>query len=319
MIVKIKEKLHNTPLWIINGITILSGISSIVVPVAGFVIARNTGNKITSLAIVTITMFIIISILFVRMKKYRQIALKRMSVTSDKFHRLTHESRNVFFDIMHSHKKNVLTENELISVHKNYIENILDDLCEVMNSFTEKKICACVKLFSYTEDEEIIDENESKLITFCRSRNSDTDRENYERNNSGEIFLKDNTDFRYIVDVNKSKDYFYKGDLIKYDNELKRNNDRYRNSNENWINYYKGTIVVPIRIEFKRLYHQRREDSYHLIGFLCVDSMDTDAFKDEQENYNVNVLKAYADMIYILLSQYKHYLKTLRIKGEVTI
>ena len=99
--------------------------------------------------------------------------------------------------------------------------------------------------------------------------------------------------------------------LSEYKKELEKIGKTYRNTNENWSKYYQGTIVVPIRIEFKRLYHQKKNESYHIIGFLCVDSMSTDAFTEEQENYNVDIVKSYADIIYLLLSQYKHYLKKL--------
>lgn len=308
-----KEKLHNTPLWLINLISILSGVVTIITPIIGIVATIITGEKIGTITKVAfVSVFSFACILFFRMKKYRQLALKRMSVTSEKFHRLTHESRNVFFDVLHSYKTKSLTENELDTLYQKYIGNVLDDLCEVLNSFTEKKICACVKLFTYTEDEEIIDKNYSKLVTFCRSRNSSTNRNNYVSRNKKEIFLKDNTDFRDIVDDEKEKDYFYEADLKKYDEELKKIGEKYRNTNDNWEQYYRGTIVVPIQIEFKRLYHQKKNDSYHLIGFVCVDSLDTDAFKEEQEKYNVDIVKAYADLIYVFLDEYKYYMKRLR-------
>lgn len=315
---KFKEKLHNTPLWLINLITVLSGVVTIITPIIGVAATVNTEEKIGTITVVVfVSVFSLVCILFFRMKKYRQLALKRMSVTSVKFHRLTHESRNVFFDTLHSYKTETLTINELNTIYQKYIGNVLDDLCEILNSFTEKEICACVKLFSYTEKEEVIDKNCSKLITFCRSRNSNTNRDNYENRDTKEIFLKDNTDFRDIVDDQKAKDYFYKADLKKYDKELRKIGDKYRNTNDNWEEYYRGTIVVPIRIEFKRLYNQKKNDSYHLIGFLCVDSLDTDAFKEEQERYNVNIVKAYADLIYVFFDEYRYYIK--RLKKETTV
>ncbi len=305
-----KKQLHNTPIWLINLISVASGIVTILSPIVGVIVAIITGEKIKiATTIAFVTLFAFMCILFFRMKKYRQLAIKRMRVTSEKFHKLSHESRNVFFDTLHSYKVNSLTCNELNSMYQAYISKVLDNLCEVINSFTEREICACVKLFSYTEDEEVIDENDSQLVTFCRSNNSDTDRDNYEKHKTKPIFMRDNTDFREIIDCEQDKDYFYKGNLAEYKKELEKIGKTYRNTNENWSKYYRGTIVVPIRIEFKRLYHQKKNDSYHIIGFLCVDSMSTDAFTEEQENYNVDIVKSYADIIYLLLSQYKHYMK----------
>lgn len=68
-------------------------------------------------------------------------------------------------------------------------------------------------------------------------------------------------------------------------------------------------LLTPI--EHKRLYDTSSEDSFHVIGFLCVDSESTSAFLKRQEKANVNMLKSFADLIYILLSQYQHYLKKL--------
>lgn len=309
---KIKEGLHNTPLWLINLISILSGMVTIITSILGIITIKITGDDLNSAAIVMYISTMSLSIiLFFRVKKYRQIAQKRMAVISEKIHKFSHASRDIYFDILHNHKLGTLTENELHTTYKNYIGDVLDNMCEVMNSFTEKKVCACVKLFTYTDREEVIDENNSKLITFCRSKNSDTNRDNYEKRNSKDIYLKDNTDFRYILDGSIEKDYFYQGNLVEFNNKLKETGKRYRNTNINWEQYYRGTIVVPIRIECKHLYNQNQDSAFHIMGFLCVDSMDTDAFREEQENYNVDMIKAYADMIYIFLDQYKYYLNKL--------
>jgi len=187
---------------------------------------------------------------------------------------------------------------------------ILDNLCEVLNSFTQRKISACIKLITYNEAEEIINIDNASLVTFCRSNNSDTDRQNYENHNKV-ILLKDNTDFREIVSNGNDKDYFYQGDLEAYDKLLQKTGKHYDNTHKDWYNYYAGTIVVPIRIEFKLLYHQNKDDEYHILGFVCVDSKSKDAFTEQYEKYNVDVVKAYADLIYILLGQYRHYLKKL--------
>ena len=49
--------------------------------------------------------------------------------------------------------------------------------------------------------------------------------------------------------------------------------------------------------------------TYDIIGFLCVDSLATDAFLPKQEVFNCNIVRAFADNIYVLLGQYAHYLK----------
>ena len=107
------------------------------------------------------------------------------------------------------------------------------------------------------DEDEVIDAEKAKLVTFCRSENSDTDRENYEKHGH-EIFYKYNTDFWEIVSKEFDKDYFYQGDLERYAKQLEAVGKKCRNTNEQWSRYYKGTISVSIRIEFRKLFKKQR-------------------------------------------------------------
>ena len=178
----------------------------------------------------------------------------------------------------------------------------------MMEKYCGQKTSSCIKLIAHP-DAKIED---ITLTTFCRSTASDTTRGMYEAHK--EIKLVDNTDFLYIVDPNRdsNKNYFYQGNLMDYVKELKKQQDKqYRNTNPNWEDDYIGTIVVPIQIEHKRLYDSTLEESLHIIGFLCIDSKSSSAFLKRQEKANVDMLKSFADIIYILLSQYQHYLKKM--------
>ena len=96
------------------------------------------------------------------------------------------------------------------------------------------------------DEDEVIDAEKAKLVTFCRSANSDTDRENYE--NMGMRFIaKYNTDFWEIV----SKEF----DIRE---TAGSGWEKCRNTNEQWSRYYKGTISVSIRIEFRKLFKKQR-------------------------------------------------------------
>lgn len=307
-----KEKLHNMPLWLINIVTVVSGIVTIITPIITIILSI---SKKAHPGVWTISTFVVLLlfliILYLRMRKYRGLANNRMKKSSYNYHKLLHETRDLFFDTMHSHKLGVLTVNELTISYKAKLAAILDNLCDTINAYTEREVFACIKLISYSADEEIIDKDNATLVTLCRSNNSSTEREEYEKRSNKEIFLKDNTDFVEIVSGESSKNYFYQGNLKKYDEHLKTIGKRYENTNKNWEKYYIGTMVSPIRIEFKKLYHQKKDDAYHIIGFICVDSLSEDAFTEKQEKYNIDLLKSYADIIYVLLGQYRHYMKKL--------
>lgn len=59
----------------------------------------------------------------------------------------------------------------------------------------------------------------------------------------------------------------------------------------------------------KRLH--KKKACYDVLGFLCIDSMSTVAFLAREENYNVNIAKAVAAQMYVILNQYRQYLKKL--------
>lgn len=300
------EKLFNRiPLWVINALSIISAILTIITTIFTFFsLYKGWGN---SNKYIFVTLCIFILLLVFRMRKYQKIAFERQLKTAFVYHKLTHISRDLYFDVMRYHKEKTESIRILTETYKSQLSNVLTLLCEMMEKYCGQKTSSCIKLIAHP-DAKIED---ITLTTFCRSITSDTTRGIYE--NHHEIMLAENTDFLYIVDPNRDSNlnYFYKGNLKDYEKELKQQGKKYRNTNANWEDDYIGTIVVPIQIEHKRLYDSPLEESLHIIGFLCIDSKSSSAFLDRQEKANVDMLKSFADLIYILLSQYQHYLKKM--------
>ena len=107
------------------------------------------------------------------------------------------------------------------------------------------------------------------------------DYENYEE----PIFIKKNTDFREIVDntINTGKSYFYVQDLEKYNDFLLKNcNRKYENTNPNYLKSYKGTVVVPIRIETAKLYDVSKKDSYTFTSVFPNKTIENRILKTKQ-------------------------------------
>lgn len=300
-----KKIFNKIPLWIINALSIISALLTIITTLFTFLSFYNEWNKIYRLVLIALLSFIFLLIL--RIKKYQKIAFEQQLKTSFVYHKLTHISRDLYFDIMRYHKDKTESIRILSDAYKSQLSNLLSLLCEMMEKYCGQKTSSCIKLIAHP-DAKIED---ITLTTFCRSTTSDTNRGIYE--NHHQIKLVDNTDFMYIVDPNRDSNlnYFYQGNLKEYAKELKSQGKQYRNTNANWESDYIGTIVVPIQIEHKRLYDSSQEESLHIIGFLCIDSKSSSAFLDRQENINVDTLKSFADIIYILLSQYQHYLKKM--------
>lgn len=317
---KFNDRFEKIPLGIANFITVLAGIATI----AGFVLALIDYLSSDSLVsypawpyIALISSFIFNIILFIRVRRYTKLETLRMSRNTKNMYRLLHGLRDTYFDVMHCYKLKDLKEDRLTEKNENELIKILDNLCSTMSAYTSRDVSACIKLITaYADPNEEIDINNATLVTFCRSENSDRARGEYEHNIEA-ILLRDNTDFLEIVSPHFEKSYFYQTDLEAYAKQLEKNGQVYKNSDTHWKNYYRSTIVVPIQIRVDKLYHiKKHKDAYHILGFLCLDSMFTDAFSESMENYYVDCMFAYADAIYILLGQYRHYLKKLQAESD---
>ena len=301
------ERLFNKiPLWVINALSLISAILTILTTFVTIFSLFKGWKKNYIFVFFVLCLFIIVLVL--RIRKYQKIAFDIQLKTSFVYHRLTHLSRDLYFDVMRYHKDQTENIRILTDMYKSQLSFLLSYLCEMMEKYCGQKTSSCIKLIAHP-DAKIED---ITLTTFCRSMASDTTRGLYEINH--EIKLADNTDFLYIVDPNRDSNlnYFCKGNLKDYAKELKqKQGKKYRNTNPNWEDDYIGTIVVPIQIEHKRLYDSPLEESFHIIGFLCIDSKSSSAFLKRQEQANVDMLKSFADIMYILLSQYQHYLKKM--------
>lgn len=303
------EKIFNKiPLWAINGLSFLSAIITIIASIYSFISLVNGENNVYIYAIIGLALLLLLFLLILRTRKYQKIAFEQQLVTSFVYHKLTHISRDLYFDTMRNHKDKTDNVRSLTDSYKTQLSNLLSLLCDLMEKYCGQKTSSCIKLITKPNAKL----EDITLTTFCRSTTSNTIRGVYEKNKP--IKLTDNTDFLYIVDPNgeANLNYFYKGDLKAYSNELIQQGKKYKNTNSNWENDYVGTIVVPIQIEHKRLYDTPEEDSLYLIGFLCIDSDSTSAFLDRQERINVDILKSFADIMFILLSQYQHYLEKIK-------
>lgn len=308
------EKFFNKiPLWFINAISVISGFLTIITAIISFFAIFNNSSLIYRITIITLCFFIFL--LLVRIKKYQKISFEKQYTSAFVYHKLTHESRNLYFDIMRTHKDKVENIRNLTDAYQSHLSNLLEQLCDLMEKYCGQKISSCIKLI--TKPDSTIDD--AILMTFCRSLKSATSRGSYETTQNP-IKIRDNTDFLDIIDsVNgANRHYFYHGDLREYDKKLREDGKHYRNSNPDWENDYIGAIVVPIQIEHKRLYDSKKEDSYHVIGFLCIDSKSTSAFLPRHEKSYVNIVQSFADIFYILLSQYQHYLKLINENGKNT-
>ena len=312
MLDKLNKIFEKIPTGWINFLTIISSIMAIGSPIAGWIAIKIVYPDKRSIHIIyaaTICAVAGVLLLMARyMIKYRKILVDVKLTTSERFFYLNREFRNNYFDIDKISKEGTLSIEYLMEKVERLLKTSLDDICEIYRAFSGQKVSACVK---YIDSVGSVELNDATLRTFVRSTNADVKRCELDNNLMEPIYIKDNSDFYEILDPHNKQYFFYQQNLIEYAKDCARRGSEYKNSTPAWYLYYKGTIVVPISIANRRLAFSGMNHHYDVLGFLCIDSLSTEAFLESEKNYNVNLAQAVAAQMYVILNQYRQYLKKL--------
>lgn len=324
-----KEKIKNIPYWVYDLLSVLSAIITIVTAIVAIFKAivsikeLEDGTYVVSFNNLLLWFSIIIllcfSVCLVKVLKYGKIVKNIRQVFSENYYLFLHDFRNTYFDILkqHKNKSGQSEQNRMILLTKDtqtLLINALDYLCEILTKNTGYKVCACVKLIENTGNVTNIDKETATVTTFCRSKNTDKNRKANDEKDDKSISIKKNTDFYDILNKDSpTNSYFYQTDLLQYAKNLKKVGRTYLNTTENFDKYYRGTIVAPIRIKRDKLHYITENNGYDILGFLCVDSLSVNAFRDDEfdrDNYS-NIVKSFAAEMYIILNKYNFYLNKI--------
>ena len=299
--------LKKVPDSVLNAIALISGIITIfpaIFSLIRIIISLIKGSfsiSTISKPYVAVVMVCALNVLLInKILKYRKIQAQTRSVFSKSYYSLLHDYRNLKGELeVSEYDKNAV-------YHKivNFSTNTLDSLCSIFNILTRQEVSACIKIIEPSNNLEYAT---AKVKTFCRSKNSDSRRFQYDNDSTrNETIICKNTDFSTIVQPGKTVSCFYKRDLVAFQKHHQDTDEEYLNSNPEWKKFYKATIVAPIRIANIRNSKVKSEDSYTILGFLCIDSLSTHAFEESQETYYTKIVKAYAALLYSVLDVYKN-------------
>lgn len=306
------------PIGLINFLTIISSGITIITPIIGAIGLKKLYPQKNATFIIFIgTVVILFAMLIIVLRymiKYKKLLMGVKKASTVNFFSLTRNFRNTYFDILSYRKTNKLSVELLTVKVKEFLQGSLDDICRIYQEYTYQDVSACIKYIGGFEE---VDRETATIETFVRSKTTDTKRSENDNNNDQPIYIRDNTDFYSILSPNSTnkKAYFYQRNLVKYAEDARKNGDSYNNTTKNWEEYYKATIVVPISIANKRLFFNSKNNCYNVIGFLCIDSLSTDAFLERDERYNIDIAQAFAAEMYVILNQYRYYLEKITKKG----
>lgn len=309
---------------LLAGITFLTAIVNLIVAINKLVEGESF------IAIVATAGFVIFSVIFViafslrtvqlnsgvkSKKDYDIFVTKISTVTHDLLHRL----RNSIYYMEDAYNNNKFdNERDFEQYVTQEILQLVDFLAIELTKVLGTETRACIKCLNYTTSDED-DADKMNLITFARSGQKNIN-EIMQEHRKPIIQVEKNTDFLEILQSGKNKrqrQYFYEKNLKQFDENLRKVGSYYKNSNEVWDKDYITTIVCPIRLQRKE---ETLEDSaliYDLIGFLCVDSLDENAFVNEYSDFCFDLLKGLSDILYVYLDNFIEYYSD--IKGEVEV
>ena len=325
---KIKEKLDNIPYGVYDGLSIISSVITLItaawcVVKAVVTIQEVDGQFVINLntlllfLCILVVMFSIVAI--VKLCKYARIIRALRKSFTYNYYNAAHDLRNVYFDILKQHKKEHSEDSVeiLTRITRTFLGDTLDYLCEILESLTGKEIHGCIKLIENLHGQaNEIDPKVATVKTFCRSRNTQPARMSNKHVGNKSKRIYENSDFYDILDPDDTScnSCFYCSNLKEYAKYLKKSGKSYKNTTLNWDDYYRSTIVAPIRVANERLFFNNLTEGYNVVGFLCVDSMSTEAFRNtefEKENYSY-IVKSFAAEVYIILNMYSYYLEQIK-------
>ncbi|MBR4890871.1 MAG: hypothetical protein IKU15_06250 [Clostridia bacterium] len=247
---------------------------------------------------------------FLSIKTVKKVFLENQISLFSTMHKVFHSIRDYANKIL---KRKSLSESDLCEVSNSICNNIESFYRKLFN---RSDVGVCIKLLD-VETISNTDFENWQLKTLSRSSSH-----SQERCDGDTKFttIEDNTDFYMILSPKYDNSYFAEKNMIGIcDRFRKENNVEYRNSRTGFINYYKSTIVVPIRIRSEFVSEKIKIDNdstHHILGFLCIDSMHT---FDEDElifNSGVEVAKSIGDSLYHLYENYLVRMIELKEKGK---
>jgi hypothetical protein len=169
-------------------------------------------------------------------------------------------------------------------------------LAELLTSLAGHQVNVCIKAIEnprkpYPTTKE--DWSKVYVYTLCRSAKSAPRPTSMPK----QIAVSDNTDFMLLM--RDEGDIFAIPDLKKYDKQLRKagNKEGYLNSNSQWPDFYRSTIVAPIRVQATHLGIENVR--YDLLGFLCADSMSTRVFPPRYIPHYSELMSSFGDDLYV--------------------
>ncbi|MGD9547790.1 MAG: hypothetical protein AB7V45_09625 [Candidatus Krumholzibacteriia bacterium] len=236
---------------------------------------------------------------FIKLKKAWDLNDRRLHVFGRRVHSISHRIRDAYAELQFWATTPEFDEPGLFTHAARTAEHCVNDLADLLSESSGHTVVATLQYFRIPNDgvgETATDLANIHVETIARSSNCPNPELRIDT-----VALVDNGAYRQIV--SEGRHQFTAPDLESYrSNFLETHDAHFTLGNPQSFQAYKALIVLPIRIaeKFVRLPAQRNR--YIIIGFISLDSLATEAFRDDH-------IKAYCDIGKSCGDSLFHYLK----------
>lgn len=187
-----------------------------------------------------------------------------------------------------------------------FIKEGLNTLENNLSSKYEKTISASIKLCT----------KENRLKTFGRGVNNIES-----RGGEARVIKLDkrehsvSSNYAYNAIIKMKLKFFADGDLKNLSMKLKEKDKFYWEYSTDWSNYFRSTIVIPIRCPcFQK---SGEVEEYKIVGLLCVDSHDViPEWTNNSKSYGYELTAFFADSLYNYINKYLERQESLKLETE---
>lgn len=172
------------------------------------------------------------------------------------------------------------------------MKEYIDSLSEYLSDYRGTTVSICIKVFK-KRDRNRSEFQTEEIITLSRSSNTE-----HERCNSNNTYVGQNTDFTNLC--NGQIIFFASSNLHKIEES-----GQYINDSPNWeSSKYTSTLVTPIRYNNNSKNKGNNYIKPDIIGFLCIDSMDEIQEWENSDSFELQIMAAFSDILYIYLKEF---------------
>ena len=238
-------------------------------------------------------------------KKLHDSFMAKQSRVADKLHSFFHNLR----DYISSYDTDSTTVDNMKEKSINICNYIAEFYKYLFKGYLgDYDISVCIKTIN-----NLLQKNnftEWEIETFARSTSTSQERHKIDSN---PVKVSENSDFEIIISPKYNDDFFAFADMRTIEKDfLETYKKEYINPRgNNFINFYKSTIVVPIRIDEKYIRQDIKKTlkipkkRNLILGFLCIDSLKTFNTQDEIDIFSLGIeyAKSFGDSLYLFFEK----------------